>query len=277
MNTEKILLQTAHRPWPLPPGPWVMTQSWCDLLFAHWPIDPALLRPLIPAGIELDTFDGKAWIGVVPFRMENVTPRGVPAMPWISAFPELNVRTYVSDGSKPGVWFFSLDCSNPVAVRVARAGFHLPYYDARMALQRTGDWVRYSSHRTHSNAHPADLRALYRPRGRAYLARSGSLEHWLTERYCLYANGGGRLWRGEIQHLPWPLQRAEADFELNTMALPIGLRPAGVPLLHFVRRIDVLVWPLAALDAHQSLSEHMDSGSRIRKQDPLPGSLMSSS
>lgn len=249
MNTEKILIQTAHRPWPLPRGPWVMSQSWLDLLFAHWAVDGEQLQALLPEGLTLDTFEGKAWLGVVPFRMQNVSPRGIPALPWLSAFPELNLRTYVKAGGKAGVWFFSLDAGNPVAVRVARKGFHLPYFDARMSLARTGDWIRYSSHRTHKGAHPADLKALYRPTGRVYTSRPGSLEHWLTERYCLYAaDPKGRLFRGEIQHLPWPLQRAEADFALNTMTLPIGL-PLGkdAPLLHFARRIDVLVWPLQAL------------------------------
>ena len=227
-----------------------MTQSWLDLLFAHWPVPPALLRPLLPEGLALQTWEGQAWIGVVPFRMENVTPRLVPPLPWISAFPELNVRTYVTAGGKQGVWFFSLDATNPVAVRVARKGFHLPYYDARMDLQKKQDsWIRYLSHRLHKDAHPADLRALYRPAGRVYASKPGTLEHWLTERYCLYAaDNKGKLWRGEIHHCPWPLQKAEAIFELNTMTSPVGLRlPESAPLLHFARRIDVLVWPLAQL------------------------------
>lgn len=226
-----------------------MTQSWLDLLFAHWAVDPDLLRPLIPEGLALQTWEGKAWLGVVPFRMENVTPRYVPALPWISAFPELNLRTYVTAGGKQGVWFFSLDAANPVAVRVARQGFHLPYFDARMSCRRQGDGVHYVSHRTHKDAHPAALRASYRPTGRVYTSKPGSLEHWLTERYCLYAaDGEGQLWRGEIQHGPWPLQKAEVHFELNTIASGLGLRlPPAPDTLHFARRIDVLVWPLSRL------------------------------
>lgn len=246
MQTAPILAQTDHRPWPLPPGPWVMTQSWLDLLFAHWPVAPAALRPLIPPGLELQTYDGKAWIGVVPFRMANVSPRLVPPLPWISAFPELNVRTYVSDGKKPGVWFFSLDAANPVAVQAARIGFHLPYYDAHMSLRDEGRQIVYRSHRIHPGAHPADLRASYRPLGPIWYSQPGSLDQWLTERYCLYAaDSRGQLWRGEIQHQPWPLQHATAEFALNTMTAPIGIPLAGEPLLHFVRRIDVVVWLLS--------------------------------
>lgn len=253
MNTDIITAKSDHRPWPMPDGPWVMTQSWLDLLFAHWPVDPDCLRPLIPAGLELETFEGQAWIGVVPFRMQNVRPRLMPSLPWLSAFPELNVRTYVTDGKKSGVWFFSLDAANPVAVRVARAGFHLPYYDANMSLNEREGWIHYRSHRTHSGAPPADLRGRYRPVGPVYSSQAGSLEHWLSERYCLYASNGlapdARLWRGEIQHEPWPLQRAEAEFELNTMTLPLGVTLQGEPLLHFARRIDVVVWLLEELVA----------------------------
>lgn len=245
-DTDQILAQTAHRPWPMPDGPWVMKQSWLDLLFAHWPVDPERLRPLIPPGLELETFDGKAWLGVVPFRMANVSPRLVPPLPWISAFPELNLRTYVSDGKKPGVWFFSLDAANPVAVQAARIGFHLPYFDADMSLEYDRDHILYRSHRTHRDAPPADLIADYRPLGPVWHSEPGSLDAWLTERYCLYAaDPRGQLWRGEIQHAPWPLQRAEAHFELNTMTAPINVQLVGEPLLHFVKRLDVVVWLLS--------------------------------
>lgn len=248
MNLSAITSQTQHRPWPMPQRPWVMSQSWLDLLFAHWPVEPEHLRPVIPPGLELETFEGKAWIGVVPFRMKNVSPRFVPPLPWLSAFPELNVRTYVTDGKKSGVWFFSLDAANPVAVRAARVGFHLPYYDANMSLQERDNWIYYRSQRTHSHAHPARLNGRYRPRGPIYYSQPGSLENWLSERYCLYASNGlgpdATLWRGEIQHAPWPLQPAQAEFSLNTMTLPIGLELKGEPLLHFVRRIDVVVWML---------------------------------
>ncbi|GAB4121845.1 MAG: DUF2071 domain-containing protein [Roseiflexaceae bacterium] len=238
------LSATDHRPWPLPTTPWALAMEWHDLLFAHWPLPPTALRGLIPPSLTLDTFDGMAWIGVVPFRMAGVRPRLVPRVPWLSAFAELNVRTYVTIAGKPGVWFFSLDAANPIAVRLARAGFSLPYFDAHMQCQRQGDAIAYTSQRTHRGAAAAQLHASYRPTGPIYRSSPGTLEHWLTERYCLYAaNRRGRVLRGDIQHVPWSLQPAEAEFQLQEMTQQIGIKPpTAQPLLHFVRRLDVVAW-----------------------------------
>jgi hypothetical protein len=221
-----------------------MAQSWHDLLFAHWPLPAELLRPHIPRVLEMDTFDGQAWIGVVPFRMSGVRLRGTPAVPWLSAFPELNVRTYVMADGKPGVWFFSLDAGNPVAVAIARSWFHLPYFRARMSFQERDGWIEYRSERTHRGVATAELQGRYRPIGTEFLAQRGSLECFLTERYCLYASDGKeRVIRGEIHHAPWPLQIAEAEFEKNTMAEAAGFSlPQQKPVLHFVKRQDVVVW-----------------------------------
>src|SRR5579864_3295886 len=182
-----LLEASAHRPWPRPRGPWVMTQSWHDLLFAHWPVDAAVLRAKIPPQLEIDTFMGQAWIAVVPFRMSGVRLRGTPSVPWLSKFPELNVRTYVVAENKPGVWFFSLDAGNFLAVAVARAWFHLPYFRAHMSCGQRDGWVHYKSERTHGDGRDAILHGKYRPIGGAFESRPGSLEHFLTERYCLYA------------------------------------------------------------------------------------------
>jgi uncharacterized protein YqjF (DUF2071 family) len=221
-----------------------MAQSWHDLLFAHWPIEVAQLRPHIPAPLAIDAFEGTAWLGVVPFRMSGVRLRGTPALPWLSAFPELNVRTYVVAEGKPGVWFFSLDARNPVAVSIARAWFHLPYFRARMSCTVKDGWIEYRSERTHRGASSGVLNGRYRAMGGALRAESGSLEHFLTERYCLYAvDGRGGIFRGEIHHGPWTLQNAEADFTNNTMADAAGLRvPPGKPLLHFSKDQHVVVW-----------------------------------
>jgi uncharacterized protein YqjF (DUF2071 family) len=165
-------------------------------------------------------------------------------LPWLSVFPELNVRTYVNCGAKPGVWFFSLDAGNPIAVEIARAWFHLPYYRARMRCSERDGWIEYASQRAHSGAAAAGLQARYRAVGPTFYSRPGSLEHFLTERYCLYAlDSQGRLLRGEIHHQPWPLERAEAEFERNTMAESLGIALESPPLLHFARRQDVQVWP----------------------------------
>jgi uncharacterized protein YqjF (DUF2071 family) len=208
----------------------VLAQSWHDLLFAHWPVPAEALRPALPAGLALDTFEGRAWIGVVPFRMSGVRLRWLPALPGISTFPELNVRTYVVHGDKPGVYFFSLDAANALAVAVARAWFHLPYFRARMACVADGKEIRYSSLRAHGSAPAAEMRARYRALADAATATRGTLAHWLTERYCLYSvDGGGSTWRGDIHHAPWPLQPAEAEFESNRMAEPWACACRALP------------------------------------------------
>jgi uncharacterized protein YqjF (DUF2071 family) len=240
-----ILDQVAHRPWPLPAGLWVMAQTWHDLLFAHWPIAATTLRPRIPAQLEIDIFEGQAWLAVIPFRMSGVRLRGTPAMPWLSRFPELNLRTYVTMGGKPGVWFFSLDAGNPLAVAIARAWFHLPYFRAQMLCEERDGWIHYRSERTHRRAPSGLLEARYRPAGEVYSAKPATLEHFLTERYCLYtADARGRIIRGEIHHPPWPLQLAEASFGQNTIAEAsrFSLPNLASPLLHFSRRQDVTVW-----------------------------------
>jgi uncharacterized protein YqjF (DUF2071 family) len=247
MKPSEILRQTAHRPWPLAQGPWVMRQTWDQLLFAHWPVPFDALRPLIPAALELERYEGEAWLGVVPFLMRDVRPRVLPAVPWLSAFPELNMRTYVTAGGKPGVYFFSLDAGNRVAVSVARRWFHLPYFRARFSVSQTDETTAYRSTRSHQNAPSADLDVTYRPTGASYASATGSLDAFLTERYCLYTTGAhGQLLRGEIHHQQWPLQPAEAEIRRNTMALAAGLTlPDIPPLLHYARHLEVLVWPLA--------------------------------
>jgi hypothetical protein len=255
MTQPAFLQQLDHRPWPRPSGPWVMAQRWCDLLFAHWPIPVAAMRPLAPPQVELDTFDGQAWVGVVPFRMEGVRLRGVPALPWFSAFPELNVRTYVklrqTDNPKPGVYFFSLEAANPVAVTVARTWFKLPYFHAHMRLLDDGRTIHYQSQRTHRSANEATFMGHYAPTGPVYHAAPGTLEHWLTERYSLYTvDRRGHLHMGEIHHQPWPLQQAAAEIEVNQMATASGIPlPDVAPLLHFARRLEVVVWPLRRVRA----------------------------
>ncbi|NBC18056.1 MAG: DUF2071 domain-containing protein [Bacteroidetes bacterium] len=240
------LKETAHRPWPVPPGRWTWRQSWCDLLFAHWPVPAAALRPLVPEALTIQTFDGSSWVGVVPFRMEGVMRRPWPDLPWISAFPELNVRLYVEKDGKPGVWFLSLDAANPVAVWAARTFFHLPYYWARMDIRPTDDGIAYASTRRRDDVR---FEAHYRPSSTPYAATPGTLEHFLTERYCLYAQTKrGRLLRTEVHHAPWPLQRAEADIAQNEVLAPWGLQADGDPLLHFARRLDVIVWPPEAVE-----------------------------
>ena len=222
-----------------------MAMQWHDLLFAHWPVPVEPLRDLVPPALSLDTFERRAWVGVVPFGMSGVRPRGVPPLPWVSAFPELNVRTYVTNGGKPGVFFFSLDAGSPLIVEVARAWYRLPYFRARMSLRLEAERVHYRSTRTDRRASGADFAGRYWPTGDVFRAYPGSLEAWLTERYCLYTvDAAGRAHRAEIHHAPWPLQAAEAEIETNTMVEALGIPLAGPPLLHFASRLEVVAWPL---------------------------------
>ena len=223
-----------------------MAQSWHDLLFAHWPVDVAILRPHVPAKLEIDTFEGRAWVGVVPFSMTGVRLRWTPSLPWLSAFPEVNVRTYVTTQDRPGVWFFSLDAANVLAVVAARLSFHLPYFHARMRCEEAEGWIRYASQRSHRGAPAADFAGRYRGAGEFFEPQRGTLAHFLTERYCLYsAASKGRVYRGEIHHPPWLLQPAEAQLMQNSMTEAAGLvLPDELPLLHFSRQQDMVAWPL---------------------------------
>lgn len=243
-ENQTLLEDTAHRAYPPPGGSWALSMRWHDLLFMHWPVPAEWLRPLIPSSLTLDTFDGSAWLAVVPFRMSGVRPRFLPQVPPLSNFPELNLRTYVSAGGRPGIWFFSLDAHNPVAVRLARATFRLPYFDAEMSCQVSGDTVSYRSARTHRRAPGAEFSGRYKPVGEAIDSEPGSLERFLTERYCLYsADPQGRVRRGEIHHKLWPLQPAETEIETLDVTRQIGLElPATEPLLHYAKRLDVVAW-----------------------------------
>jgi uncharacterized protein len=242
-----ILDRVDHRPWPLPESRWIMTQTWHDLLFAHWPVDAVQVRSKIPAGMELDLFGGQAWLGVIPFRMTNVAPRGVPALPVVSAFNELNVRTYVTRDGKPGIWFFSLDADRSLAVAAARTLFHLPYFTADMELAHEGNGIAFRSRRTASGTPPAELQARYEPAGPIEEPARGSLEYFLTERYCLYTlDRHSHVCRLDIHHPRWPLEIASGTIVVNTMADAAGIRlPDSPPLLHFSRRQDMMAWPLA--------------------------------
>jgi uncharacterized protein YqjF (DUF2071 family) len=236
-----IVESTAHRPWPMPGAPWRMTQSWNDLLFAHWRVDVAHLRRVVPDAFDLDLFEGEAWLGVVPFSMTNVGVRGIPALPALSAFPELNVRTYVRVGDRPGVYFFSLDAGRRLAVAAARACLNLPYFAAVMSVKRRRGTVHYRSTRRDGQA---VFIATYEPEGEPFTAQEGSIDHFLTERYCLYHHDRrGRPYRLEIHHRPWSLQDACATMPINTMAEANHVATdRSAPLLHFAQRQDVVAW-----------------------------------
>jgi uncharacterized protein YqjF (DUF2071 family) len=220
-----------------------MVQIWRDLLFAHWPFSAIELRRVVPSALELDLFQEQGWIGVVPFRMTGIRLRGLPPIPPASASLELNVRTYVTVDGRPGVYFFSLDAEKLLLVMAARYWYRLPYFHARMGFRERDGLVSYESCRMNRKAPPAEFRAQYRPTGEAFHTTPGTLEHWLTARYCLYSiDPRGRVLRAEIKHAPWPLQPAVAEISANTMTAPIGLSLSGPPLLHFARELEVVAW-----------------------------------
>jgi uncharacterized protein len=240
---EAPLQRTDHRPWALPAKPWIGRQSWRDLLFAHWPVAVSRLRSLVPAAIEIQEFEGASWVGVVPFRMEGVMFGRLPDLPGISSFPELNLRLYVNVDGKPGVWFVSLDAGSRLAVWAARRFFHLPYFHADMNVRDDGRRIHYRSSRRAAGV-PVAFTGSYGPVGEPIESKPGTLEHFLTERYCLYTQApDGAILRADVHHEPWSLQKAEATIEENSVGEAQGIELRGPPaLLHFSRRRDVLVW-----------------------------------
>ena len=228
-----------------PAGRPLLHQTWDKLLFLHWPLPLERLRPLVPARVTIDTFAGSAWIGLTPFTMWGIRPTFLPSLPWLSKSHELNVRTYVHVDGVPGVWFLSLDASNPLAVLGARWRYYLPYFQARMMLQEEGPLMHFTSHRTHWGARPADFEAVWSRGEPLPEAERETLAFFLLERYCLYTARGDHLYRVRIAHRPWPLCRATLAGFSSTMLASHGVStPAGEPLLHSqTEALHVEIWP----------------------------------
>jgi hypothetical protein len=221
-----------------------MRQEWHDLLFAHWALPPEVVRPLVPAHFKLDLWQGHAYVGVVPFLIRNLRPCGIRALPGLSHFAEINVRTYVTMENKPGVYFFSLDAENVSAVLGARLLYGLPYFKSAFKVESSGGKVRYESRRT-VRPKPAEFRATYEPASveLPWRPMSETVERFVSERYCLYNVIAGHVYRTHIHHRPWPLQSASATIDANTMTATLGMQLDGPPpLLHFSKFLDVLVW-----------------------------------
>lgn len=267
---REYLIRTSQSPRPLPSGHWVMTQRWNDLLFAHWPVAPAAIASIVPDGLQADTFHGSAWIGVVPFWMDRIKLRGLPPIPFTRGFPELNLRTYVRDQETgaPGVYFLSLDANNLLAVAWARTLYSLPYYWAEMRLDQRSEREFSFYSRRRAAGKPIVFKARYRglgPTRKLVESRSGSLEYFLTERYCLFTRSrAGYPMRASVHHIPWPLEEAEAEIEQNDLAAAVGIQLPDVdPVLHYSRRLAVYVWQLERLRAaraqHRIPAEAMPS------------------
>jgi uncharacterized protein len=232
---------SEHRPWPPPEGHWLIAQTLNDQLFAHWPVSADPLRALLPDGLELDLFEGAAWVGISPFTVTGLRVRGLPPFPFLSSFLEVNTRTYVTGKGKPGIWFLSLDASSELVVEIARRAYQLPFHRAEITAEWREDWLSFESRRREPRR--GAFRARYRPFGDPSEPGSRSLAHFLTERYRVYTTDSGRLRQAEIHHAPWQLQPAEAVIEHNTVS-PAGVELFGEePVLHFSAQRDILIWP----------------------------------
>lgn len=236
---ERTSMRQPPRGWP------VMYQTWDKLLFLHWPVDVERLRPLVPAGLEIDTWEGTAWVGVTPFTIRGIRPPLMPPLPGISTSHELNVRTYVQRDGQPGVWFLSLDASNSLAVWGARISYALPYFRAKMKMEIEKERINFHSQRTHADAARAEFHARWQLGPRIPEAVPNTRDFFLIERYALYSSSNGRLYRARIHHRPWPLRGAHVEQLDSTMLESHGLtQPQQAPLVHAqAEPLRVRVWP----------------------------------
>ena len=247
-NTNLNKWDYRHRKWQLPSLPWIMKQTWNDLLYAHYPIKLEALQKLVPNMFPLDSYNGMGWIGVIPFHITGIRIRGLLPIPGMNRFPELNVRTYVTLDGKPGIYFFSLDAAHFLAANSAKLFYHLPYRHADILVKKTGATIDYESRRKSKEA--TQLKCTYKPISQPFLAAKGSFEEWMAERYCIYTlNKKGRLFRCDVLHSPWLLQQAEAKFYHNTILSKQGIYvDSDKPILHFSKRKEVRIWPLIQLN-----------------------------
>lgn len=254
VTAGSLLYSVEHRPWLPPDTHWLFSQSWNELLFAHFAIDPTTLRRLVPDDLTLDLYDGAGWLTLSTCCVSHVRPSGVPPVPGISFFPQVSLRTYVTVQGKQGLFYFSVDVANLSAVWFARIFFRMPYWHA--AIQISGDTtqarnpaqraIHFCSFRLHGPAAfsgPAKFDVIYSPDGEARLARCASLDEFLAERYCVYSWNRKKCYRAEIHHQPWALQRASVEIRANSIAEPFGLTlPMKPDLCHFSRSLKMLAW-----------------------------------
>lgn len=254
VTAGSLLYSVEHRPWLPPDSHWLLSQSWNDLLFIHYAFEPAVLRRLVPDALTLDLYDGAAWLTVSPFCTSHMRPSGIPPLPGLSFFPQVNLRTYVTMGGKPGLFYLSVDAANLSAVWFARMFFRMQYWHSAIQISgatihaRRSDElsIHFRSSRLHGPSptkDPTGIDVDYSPEGAPRLARAGSLDEFLTERYCVYSWNRGRIYRTEVHHQPWSLQGANVEIRSNSLADPYGLTlPAEPNLCHFSRSLKMLVW-----------------------------------
>ncbi|MBU8880406.1 DUF2071 domain-containing protein [Bacillus sp. FJAT-29790] len=245
-----LINEVAHRPWPVPSNKWVMRQTWSNLLFLHWPISSESLRPYIPPSIQIDIFGEYAWLGVILFVTEGVYPRGLSSVSLACKFPEINLRTYVIYNGKPGIYFLSLDSRNWASTMIGKSWFHLPYYYAQISFQQKGQAFHFQSTRKGKIDEPIKFSCNYAHSSEVYFTQEGTLDHWLTERYCMFSSDkGSNIYSVDLHHRPWPLQKAEAEIYTNTLFSPFHFDLSEVkPLSHFSKGIDALFWNIKKQD-----------------------------
>lgn len=241
----EILRNIDHRPWPLPSKNWIMRQSWRNVLFVHYPVSSEYLRTYIPSSLEIDTYKGTAWLGMVAFMMEGIFPRGLSSISLTPSFSEINVRTYVHFNGKPGVYFLSLDVNDWASYTIARRWYRLPYQRTNISYQQEGETFYFESARKSTAVDsPISIQIKYTPLSEVYFPKEGTLDHWLTERYCLFSsNKKGNIFCGEIHHQPWPIQNVKAEINRNTLYTPFKKDNTNLqPLYHFSKGVDTLFW-----------------------------------
>jgi uncharacterized protein YqjF (DUF2071 family) len=225
--------------------PWIMTQRWQHLLYQHYRVDEAELRALLPDELEIDTFDGSAWVSLIPLLMNHVHLRDVIPVPTTNRFPEMNLRTYVHRKGVQGVWFLSIDACSWFSVQIARRAFHIPYFDADMTFTPTADGYHFTSRRSG----PTEVRyeAEYRPTGTPGLPPADSVHAFLAERYCMYStSASGKLLRGDISHSPWHIQGAEVSATTDNVLTAIGLHPLADPVVAYSPGTQSVAWPMCS-------------------------------
>lgn len=239
-----MMKKQDHRSWPVPSKNWIMRQTWRNVFFAHWPVLPERLRPSIPSTLEIDTYQQMAWIGVVLFEIEGIYFRGLSPISVVHKFPEVNLRTYVQHKGKPGVFFLSLDVGNWASLVISKRWYHLPYRNAKISYRKEGSTFHCQSVRKGKSTIPITMKGSFTPNSESYYPEEGTIDHWLTERYCLYSlDRRGNIYCGDIHHKPWLLQKAQAVISDNTLPTPFGIDISEVePILHFSKGMDTLFW-----------------------------------
>jgi hypothetical protein len=260
VTAGSLLYSVEHRPWLPPDAQWLLSQSWDDLLFAHFAMDPRTVRRLVPDSLTLDLYDGAAWLTISPCRTSHLRPSGVPPLPGFSFFSQLTLRTYVTMQGKPGLFYLSVDVANLSAVWFARMFFRMQYWHAAiqisgatMQARNPGDdrRIHFRSSRLHGPAAvdgPAKFDVIYSPEGDPRRVERDSLDEFLTERYCAYSWSRRKYYRTELHHQPWLLQRTGVEIRANSIADPFGLTlPPRPDVCHFSRSLKMLVWAPEAI------------------------------